>query len=243
MKSSAILYLLVIGLVYAQTDSLEKCKSGDTKCIRHFINEVFNVEHQGVPFLKIPSIKPIKGPLLSIKADKNSPVAVNLDFYDFEVTFNRNITSSVKGFGNQINGTHRIRLRCEYITILADYKIDGKVLILPITGGGRSNLTFLDPEIIITIKSEPLEKDGKTYMKFTDFKLQMPKLSRMITNLENLFNGDKALGDNMNKFLNENWSDVFHELVHPVVTGLGETAREYISKTLENIPYNELFKD
>lgn len=148
-----------------------------------------------------------------------------------------------RGFGKDIEGTHLIRLRCEYITILADYKIDGKVLILPITGSGKSNLTFLDPELIIAIKAEPTERDGKTYMKFTDIKLTMNKLSRMCLNLENLFNGDKALGDNMNKFLNDNWNDVFQELKEPVLAGLSETAREYMSKTLENIPYNELFME
>lgn len=132
-------------------------------------------------------------------------------------------------------------MRCEYITILSQYKIDGKVLILPITGSGNSNLTFLDPEVIISIKAEPLERDGKTYMKFTEFKMTINKLSRMITNLENLFNGDKALGDNMNKFLNENWSEVFQELVSPMLVGLSDVAREYTSKTLEDIPYNELF--
>lgn len=93
------------------------------------------------------------------------------------------------------------------------------------------------------MKAEPEERDGKIYMKITEFKMTMNKLSRMIVNLENLFNGDKALGDNMNKFLNENWSDIFHELVNPVVNGLGETAREYISKTVENIPYKELFQE
>lgn len=88
--------LVILCLVRVHGDKLEKCKIGDTKCIKQFINEVFNVQHQGVEALKIPIIKPIQGKVLSIKADKNSPVAVNLDFYDFKVSFHNNITSSVK---------------------------------------------------------------------------------------------------------------------------------------------------
>lgn len=104
-------------------------------------------------------------------------------------------------------------------------------------------MTLLDPEVKISIEAEPLEKEGKTFMKITSFKLAVNKLSKMVTQLDNLFNGDKALGDNMNKFLNENWSDIYHELVGPMEEGLGDVAKIYISKTLENIPYNELFQE
>lgn len=93
MIKFTIFWLLVIGSCYAQA---EKCKSGDTKCIKHYINKVFNEDNQGIPAFNIPRIKPIHGSVLVLKANKNSPVAVNLELHDFDVTFNGNVASAVK---------------------------------------------------------------------------------------------------------------------------------------------------
>lgn len=44
---------------------------------------------------------------------------------------------------------------------------------------------------------EPVEKDGLIYMHLRDYKVRFfPE--RVLLNFSNLFNGDKALGDNMN---------------------------------------------
>lgn len=34
----------------------------------------------------------------------------------------------------------------------------------------------------------------------------------MVFKLDNLFDGDKALGDNINKVLNDNWKDIYDEI-------------------------------
>lgn len=63
----------------------------------------------------------------------------------------------------------------------------------------------------------------------------------MHINLENLFNGDKALGDNMNLFLNENWRDILNELKPAIVLSVEEILKGIINRIFAKIPYDEVF--
>ncbi|PSN34090.1 hypothetical protein C0J52_12945 [Blattella germanica] len=74
------------------------------------------------------------------------------------------------------------------------------------------------------------KKDDKVYMvpKNPHFEFKAKKLT---IRLENLFNGDKFLGDNMNTFLNENWEDILKD-VGPVIA---EAIGQFINQILTNV--------
>lgn len=59
----------------------------------------------------------------------------------------------------------------------------------------------------------------------------------------NLFKGDKALGDNTNLFLNENWKDIFNELKVNLFDAFGQIMENVITGMFTRIPYKELFAD
>lgn len=59
----------------------------------------------------------------------------------------------------------------------------------------------------------------------------------------NLFNGDKALGDNMNLFLNDNWREIFDELRVSVEGAFANIFKNLVNQVFNNLPYNVLFKD
>lgn len=59
--------------------------------------------------------------------------------------------------------------------------------------------------------------------------------------LENLFNGDKLLGDTTNQFLNENWSDVINELKPALRDAIGLIAGNVIKAVFERFPYEEFW--
>lgn len=65
----------------------------------------------------------------------------------------------------------------------------------------------------------------------------------MIFKLENLYNGDKALGDNTNLFLNENWKDVFPETKESIFDAFSQIMDNVIRQVFAKVPYKELFKD
>lgn len=57
----------------------------------------------------------------------------------------------------------------------------------------------------------------------------------------NLFNGNAALGDSMNQFLNENWKDILNELKTPIVDGFGGVFKVIINHIFNSFPYTDVF--
>lgn len=59
--------------------------------------------------------------------------------------------------------------------------------------------------------------------------------------LTNLFNGDQALGTNLNQFLNENWSDVWSELQPSVHVAIAEIMKSILTQLFKRFAYEDLF--
>lgn len=66
------------------------------------------------------------------------------------------------------------------------------------------------------------------------------KTSRLHVRLDNLFNGQKALGDTMNQFLNDNWKEIYDELKPGVMDALGQVVVNLVNNVLSAVPYEEL---
>lgn len=64
---------------------------------------------------------------------------------------------------------------------------------------------------------------------------------RLYIQLRNLFNGDKALSDGTNQFLNENWQDILNELKPVLRKAIGNIAIGVIQPVFSKFPYNQLF--
>lgn len=60
---------------------------------------------------------------------------------------------------------------------------------------------------------------------------------------DNLFEGDKILGENMNNILNENWKDVVAELGGGIGNTIGVIINSILQAYFSAVPYNEIFID
>ena len=60
----------------------------------------------------------------------------------------------------------------------------------------------------LTFSLKEYEKNGKSHYKVVDNKFILLQQSIKFQ-MDNLFDEDKALGDNFNQVLNNNWSEVF----------------------------------
>lgn len=88
-----------------------------------------------------------------------------------------------------------------------------------------------------------IEKKGKQYMQTSDaFKLDFDMANAQI-HFTNLFNGDKALGDNMNLFLNENWRDILKELKPAITYAIEEVLKSIINRIFNKVSYYDMFLD
>nr|CAD7392774.1 unnamed protein product [Timema cristinae] len=127
------------------------------------------------------------------------------------------------------------------LELLSDYEISGRILLLPITGKGKCNVTLSELKSHIYQKGEPVFKNGKMYLNDSIFEFKMQELGRMYLDLENLFNGDKALGDNMNTFLNENWWELFKELRPALDEALSQVFHNIANRFFLKVPYDIIF--
>lgn len=150
------------------------------------------------------------------------------------------------------------------VTCAGLYDINGKILILPITGKGAYNITLsmkylpsyihkkrpftislslsVEPLLSVRFTGKPYKINGEIYLKPINFEVEA-KPKRVLFNFENLFNGDKALGDTMNGFLNENWKLLYDELRHDIQRGLADNFQELIAKIFDKYPYSKFFQE
>ncbi|EFA04828.1 protein takeout [Tribolium castaneum] len=162
------------------------------------------------PHLNIPSLAPLLVPELNIIKDGQGKVAVNQYFTDCKFYGFNNIKFDQFEFDFD-KKTLQVKGVFPDITKSCHYKMDGKILLLPVKGEGPSTAVLKNVKTVCRLHYDEVKNNGKTYMKFTKSELDIEP-DFVSFNFENLFNGDKALGDNVNKVLNENWRDVFHDV-------------------------------
>lgn len=148
---------------------------------------------------------------------------------------------SVKGFDQD---PKRIEIVARYpVAVLSGpYKISGRVLVLPITGQGQANLTLTNFDFAVKFLPKTFMRDGQKFVQMERAKASIIRPSRLYMNFENLFNGDRALGDNMNLFLNENWQEIFAELKPVVEDTFAELIRNVLNNVFNAFPYDVLFR-
>jgi hypothetical protein len=61
--------------------------------------------------------------------------------------------------------------------------------------------------------------------------------------LDNLFNGQEALTEHINIFLNENWKEIFNEMKLTIGPAFGEMTTQVMNNVFTKRPYKEFFKE
>jgi len=225
---------------------LPRCKSGDNECLPRVIQEVLRKTKNGNAALNLPRFEPLHIPKMDIIQGGNSQIAIQLHLRDLDFHgLSTAIVNKTIGFGkNPRTSKFEVHARIPRLQLIAKYKIDGRVLILPITGNGPSNLTLDNVDVKIKFAPIVSERNGKTYLQVNMNKVKLTlETSRLYFFLDNLFNGNKALSDNMNLFLNENWQIIFQELKPAVREALIKILTSIINSVFANLPYEDIFSD
>ncbi|XP_039277738.1 protein takeout-like [Nilaparvata lugens] len=126
------------------------------------------------------------------------------------------------------------------LELFGKYKADGKILVLPIVGNGNGNITLVNLNATYSFDFNKEKRNGKDYIKVMSSKIKFD-CSRLYFKLDNLFNGDKLLGDNMNQFLDENWREVLNELGDPIAAPIAEIFTVILKGVVNEIPFDEVF--
>lgn len=81
-----------------------------------------------------------------------------------------------------------------YMEIFGDYTMEGRVLLLPVTGRGFANITLHGLKTKHELIGEPVQQNGETFMRIKKYNVKLEEPKHMTIFFGNLFNGDVALG-------------------------------------------------
>jgi hypothetical protein len=218
-----------------------QCKKSDPKfdaCLMMGLQSAVPHLAKGVPNLGINKMDPLR--ISSLLIDQGTgPVGIKLDFKDLDISNLRSIVFD-KVHYNPESYSLDAEVHLEKSIILdGDYETSGKVLILPIVGKGRCKIILDISKLVGTIQMKKVEKNGNKYLEIVKIAWKFTP-TNMILKLDNLFNGDKALGDNMNLFLNENWRELLKELQPAIEEVFGQAFKEIAQNFLRRVPENQI---
>ena len=219
---------------------MKKCKITDDQCMLDTANEI--VKKNDFSGLGLPPLDPLAIDKLDIEQGGNHSVQISLKLRKVHlIGLSKAKVYKISGFQSDPNKMKlEIKMKSPLGVVKGPYKINGKVLVLPIQGNGTVTLELHNLDVTLRFLTKKVVRDGKTYMEIEKSKFRYVVTGAKV-NFTNLFNGDKALGDNMNYFLNENWSILLDELKKPINDGFAEIFKNIMNKLFMSTPYDEIF--
>ncbi|KAF6200078.1 hypothetical protein GE061_006379 [Apolygus lucorum] len=232
-----VLSLLVIGVSVSESAKFPKnwknCKNDEklNDCLKDALQNVIPFFVEGIPNLGVHSLDPLHFDQISI-GKGSGPVSLDLDFMDFDVTGIKDVTVDSVDTDWKIM---RLEGSTPKLELKGKYKIDGKVLVLPVTGLGDCLLEMDNFRAHVIANMSEKSTGSKTYYNIDhmDFHFDTDLLK---LHFDNLFNGDKALGDQMNIFVNENWKEILTELRPAVAKSFAMAFKEIGNRVFTKIP-------
>lgn len=138
----------------------------------------------------------------------------------------------------------KFRLKAEVKTnniyVIGNYTMNGQILVLPIKGFGKTNMSLTDTSTIVDMRGDFLERNGETFINITKFTTRMsPRHSSYY--FENIFNGDPVLSETILNFMNENSELVSNTLLPGYEEALSEEFKAIANRIFNNIPMKMIF--
>ncbi|KAL5273085.1 to family protein [Megaselia abdita] len=142
-----ILFLVLIIVACNCKDfpqDISQCKTGDVKCIANTITDILHTQFKGHNGLHLVSTDPLKINSLELPKNPASPVSVELKFKNIVLTgISQAVVKEVRGFdADPGKSVFEIYATIPSLTLAGPYSVNGKVLILPIVGEGKSVIKF-----------------------------------------------------------------------------------------------------
>jgi len=248
--ASALLLAVVASVTAAPTPkkqlSFNLCKKTDPnldKCLKTSVNAVIPDLGDGYPKFRIPALEPFELPSLEIDGKGSSKsVSIDLKLKDVKIM---GLTSAIIDSLKIDVDNYKLNGKISFskpLEITGQYTVNGKVLVLPITGNGPCRIMLNDPVLELKEASgTSYQKNDKTYVQIKKMDVKLASIKKLNVKLENLFNGNKQLGESMNTILNENWTVVLEELQPAIEEAIAAIAQDIVNKALQKTAYTDIF--
>ncbi|CAG9815031.1 unnamed protein product [Phaedon cochleariae] len=244
-----VFFLTVATIDYFPTQAAKlpstfgRCSITDSEfdeCLRKNAEDAIKQLKNGSPELGFSSFDPLDIPKLVI-GEGTGPVHVAQNFRDIKlygltgsIVHSASVDFEKKQFHAK-STTPELRLQ-------GMYSMKGRVLLLPIVGDGPCNVTLVNTKINHTISAQSFDKKGKTYWKITDYTVTL-RPDKVTFKFDNLFNGDQRLGDEINKVLNDNWSELFTDVRGGYEESFGLIFQGLADRVFSRVALKDIFLD
>lgn len=126
------------------------------------------------------------------------------------------------------------------LEFIADYIMEGNILLMPIVGSGKANITLVGLTVEHKIIGERIIRNQEVYFNVVEYYVELAP-RRVIYNFDNLFNGDVILGQAVNIVMNENWQSVFKATQEGCQAQLGNIFKRIADQIFIRVPMDKIF--
>uniref|UniRef100_A0A0A1WZA1 Protein takeout n=1 Tax=Zeugodacus cucurbitae TaxID=28588 RepID=A0A0A1WZA1_ZEUCU len=248
-KFPTLLYLFGICLIYSYTSAdlppeIEKCRAGDVDCIAKIIPFLLQNYTNGIPEIGLSDVEKLSLNNITItKVNGQSPVTLNLAFKKMYLHGIRNVTvQRVVGFEKDLlNSKFEAYVTIPNLVVDGEYVSSGKVLVLPMDATGYAKIELRKTKLGMKMKFEEDFRDGKQYGKIKALKCKLePEL--IVMKFDNLFNGNKQLGESMNQMINDNWKTLWVDMESQVNEAVAVVVKHLLADVIRVLPYDEFYR-
>ncbi|XP_044261204.1 protein takeout-like [Tribolium madens] len=222
--------------------SFKKCDLRDNnynECLGKAVQNAIEQLTSPMEAVGLPDLEPLEVPSMVIGAGSGA-VQFQQNYFDIKIGGLTKIDSLQVNF-DLVEKRLTLDLHYSQVKMEFHYEINGKMLLLPIYGKGPGFIHFLGrPRFVFNFELQEYQKNKKKYFKVNNTSLLMePQLIKF--HLENLFNGDKTLGDNVVQVMNDNWREVFNDVRGSYEEAFSQIFGAIFNNLLNKIPIVELF--
>ncbi|RZC34512.1 JHBP domain containing protein [Asbolus verrucosus] len=243
MKKTAVICAFLATLCASSRlpSTFTKCnrkQSDFNSCLRRAVQGALGRLTEPIKEVGLPNLDPLEVSELTIGAGASA--------VDFDQNFKH---VKVFGFAKsncsscEMNFEEKtLRLECfsPEIRMEFEYEVEGRILVVPLYGKGAGAVTLDRMKYVVDFSLEEYKKKGKKYFKAVDSDFAMePELVKI--KIENLFDGDKALTDSVNRLANENWRLIFDDIRTNYQDALAQISLAIFNKFLGKVSISELF--
>ncbi|XP_014272566.1 protein takeout [Halyomorpha halys] len=202
-------------------------------CMKTAITSAIKELMKGDTKLEVPPIDPML--FRSITVDQGAgPVGITLKFTNLNIHgLSRVVIDNVRtdystGYRYDIDFHVTGKLR-----ISGDYVSNGKVLVIPIRGEGKSNMTFDNFSGRITMRGQEVSKDGERFIQIykTDIIIETTRLYLSFRRPH-----QETISTILNRFMNDNWQQILNDMKPAISQSFGANIQQVANKVFSKIP-------
>lgn len=222
-------------------DFLHVCHKNDPQlidCMTKSVEFLRPYLSAGIPEMDVPSIEPLElGDLLVSESSVSNGLRITAKDIKAFGPSNFKITRlGVSEYGQE----YHFDIALPHLYVTGIYTVNGQILLLPIKGTGKftGNFTNCIGSTKVFFNKNIANEDDYILIKKIEIKI---KVGRGSLKLNNLFNGDKVLGDAINEVINQNFEIVSEDIIPLIEKALQRTFKKTGNKIVSRFINKQLF--